>query len=250
MTLNQAFENSDFIEALNTYNFSKAFSFLDYMDAYEEREKLFLLIQEEGLNPLSGFTEIPYGFLSWGKRIKHIEIPDSVTSIGKDAFYECSSLTEIVIPDSVTSIGEDAFSDCSSLTSVVIPDNVISIGNHTFYYCSSLTSVEIPDSVTSIGDWAFYYCRSLTSVEIGDSVTSISDRAFADCSSLTRVVMPNSVTTIDYGAFSGCDNLKEIKFKGTRKEATQSGLGYQNRKKWRDGSAIERIICSDGVIEL
>ena len=141
MTLEQAFENSEFNAAIDAHNFPKAFSFLDYMDADEEREKLFLLIQEEGLNPLSGFTEIPYRFLSWGKHIKHIEIPNSVTSIGEDAFYECSSLTEIVIPDSVTSIGEDAFSDCSRLTSVVIPDSVITIGDYAFYDCTRLKEI-------------------------------------------------------------------------------------------------------------
>ena len=68
------------------------------------------------------------------------------------------------IPDSVTSIGKRAFSECTSLTSVTIPDSVTSIGKQAFDYCTSLTSVTIPDSVTSI-DWdAFYYCTSLTDV--------------------------------------------------------------------------------------
>ena len=68
------------------------------------------------------------------------------------------------IPDSVTSIGKRAFSECTSLTSVTIPDSVTSIGKQAFDYCTSLASVTIPDSVTSI-DWdAFYYCTSLTDV--------------------------------------------------------------------------------------
>ena len=41
---------------------------------------------------------------------KYIRIPNSITAIGKDAFYHCESLKEIVIPKSVTSIGENAFS--------------------------------------------------------------------------------------------------------------------------------------------
>ncbi|MBO7311593.1 MAG: leucine-rich repeat domain-containing protein, partial [Alistipes sp.] len=91
-------------------------------------------------------------------------IPDSVTTIGNYAFYDCDSLTSVTIPDSVTTIGYSAFADCSSLTSVTIPDSVTTIGYDAFYGCSSLTSVTIPDSVTEIGDSAFAYCDSLTSV--------------------------------------------------------------------------------------
>ena len=119
-------------------------------------------------------------------------IPDSVTSIGDNAFYFCESLTSVTIPDSVTAIGDSAFSYCDSLTSVSIPDSVTSIGDEAFYSCSSLTSVNIPDSVTAIGNRAFYYCDSLTSVSIPNSVTSIGDYAFGDCSNLTLTVPRNS----------------------------------------------------------
>ena len=98
-----------------------------------------------------------------------------------------AGLTSYTIPDSVTSIGIQAFRDCSSLISISIPDSVTSIGNYAFRGCSSLTSVTISNSVTSIENGAFENCSSLTSVTIPDSVTRIEDLAFGYCSSLKNV---------------------------------------------------------------
>ena len=168
-----------------------------------------------------------------------VTIPDSVTSIGDEAFHLCRSLqkfegmfvsedgrclivdgvlnsfapagiTKYTIPDSVTSIGVSAFSYYNNLTSVTIPDSVTTIGDEAFYHCSSLTSVTIPDSVTSIGNSAFSGCSSLTSVTIPDSVTSIGNSAFSGCSSLTSVTIPDSVTSIGDYAFSSCSSLKSV----------------------------------------
>ena len=134
----------------------------------------------------------------------------SVTTIGEDAFRNCTSLASVTIPNSVTTIGEGAFSGCSSLTSVTIPNSVTSIGNYAFYGCSNLTSITIGNSVTTIGNAAFYECTSLTSVTIPNSVTTIGEFAFNGCSSLTSVTIPNSVTTIGNYAFRGCTSLGSV----------------------------------------
>ena len=168
-----------------------------------------------------------------------------VTSIGDNAFYLCTSLTDITIPNSVTYIDDNAFEYCTSLTDMIIPDsNVTSIGDQAFFWCTALTNITIPDSVTSIGDSAFRYCISLTNITIPDSVTSIGYNPFAGCTSLKKinvsennenysstdgllmnkdkteiiycpngkvnVTIPDSVTSIGNWAFELCTSLTSI----------------------------------------
>ena len=136
-----------------------------------------------------------------GKKDLSYSIPDSVTSIGRNAFDDCTSLTSITIPDSVTSIGDYAFSYCTSLTSITIPDSVTEIGYLGFCGCTSLTSVTIGNGVTNIENSAFYGCTSLTSITIPDSVTSIGDYAFSGCTSLTNIIIPDGTTEISSRSF-------------------------------------------------
>ena len=138
-----------------------------------------------------------------GTNYKCVVIPDSVTSIGKDAFDHCTGLKSITIPDSVTSIGYEAFGSCWSVKSITIGNGVTSIGEMAFYSCGS-TSITIPNSVKSIGNSAFAYSDSLTSITIGNGVTSIGEMAFGYCTSLTSITIPDSVTSIGDLAFISC----------------------------------------------
>ena len=173
---------------------------------------------------------------------RNSEIPPdgSVTSIGNDAFRNCSSLKSITIPNGVTSIGDDAFCGCSGLTSITIQNGVTSIGNSAFYHCSSLKSITIPNGVTSIGDSAFLGCSSLTSITIPDGATSIGNLAFYDCSSLTSITIPDSVTSIGYVAFFGCSRLTSITF-----EDTSTWYTTMNEADWTNKSGGTVVDVSD-----
>ena len=109
--------------------------------------------QDNSSRPFSGCDRLT-DFV-FGEEVEHI--PDYLC-------YQLTSLNTIVIPNSVTSIGTNAFSFCSGLKTVTIPNSVTDIGDEAFYYCTGLKTVTIGNSVKSIGDKAFYHCSSLEHV--------------------------------------------------------------------------------------
>ena len=159
------------------------------------------------------------------EEVTFMERTRKVTSIGKDAFHNCSGLTSVTIPNSVTSIGQQAFENCRGLSSVTIGNSVTYIGKGAFDDCSSLTSVTIPNSVTYIGEGAFHGCSGLTSVTIGNSVTYIDKGAFGHCSGLISVTIPNSVTYIGENAFAGCSGLISVNIPNSVTSIGQEAFG-------------------------
>ena len=170
-----------------------------------------------------------------------IVIPNSVTSIGTNAFSFCRGLTKVSIPNSVKTIEFRAFEGCTGLKTVTIGNSVTTIGDGTFNGCTSLKTViwnarnvqdtflsetwipkpPFPDSdrltefvfgeeVEYIPAYLCYQLASLKKLVIGNSVTSIGNHAFFCCSGLTEVTIPNSVTSIGDYAFADCTGLTEI----------------------------------------
>jgi hypothetical protein len=190
-------------------------------------------------------------------RLKSVTIAAGVTSIGQQAFQNCTGLTSVTIPAGVTSIGQQAFQNCTSLTSVNIPASVTSIGNNAFdgctnladvtfaagsqrttigqqafYNCANLVGVTFTagSQLTTIGEYAFYNCAKITSITLSASVTSIGQYAFQNCTALTSINIPESITittdqtsSIRFNTFTGCTALRNITIDSDKMTFTSSG---------------------------
>ena len=175
---------------------------------------------------------------------KYSVIPNTVTTIGENAFCGCNGLTSIVLPYSVTSVEHAAFDQCYELIAVYYTGDISQWCNIQFadfgfpevwdvflaraggegiigdfvsnplYYAHNLyignelvTDLVIPETVTEIKPWSFINATCLTSLIVGNSVTSIGSSAFSGCSGLTSLTIGNSVTSIGVDAFSYCSGL-------------------------------------------
>ncbi len=206
--------------------------------------------------------------------IGSVIISEGVTSIGENAFYNCSSVTSVTIPSTITTIGSYAFaqsfnienvyiSDLTAwcniaftdelsnplcqggklylnnelMTELVIPEGVTSIGQYAFAGCTSLTNVTIPGTITSIGSGAFYNCAGLTSIIIPGTVSTVT--GFQGCTGITSVIISEGVTGIGSDAFNGCTSLVDIDI-----PSTVNNIGTS---AFRDCTALTSIIIPEGV---
>jgi hypothetical protein len=167
-----------------------------------------IIIIEEGVTTIGN-----YAFAGHGKITHTVTIPNTVQTIGTNAFSNCSKIETLTIGSGVKTIGDHAFYYCSNITSLTLPDGVETIGDDAFYRCSNINSLTLPDGVETIGDGAFFECEKIPSVTIPSSVTRIGDYAFNGCSELATVTFSgpaSSVTTIGEGAFNDCAKLESI----------------------------------------
>jgi hypothetical protein len=167
------------------------------------------------------------------------------TTIDTNAFNGCKNLMSVVVADSVTTIGKGAFANCTALADITLPfvgeskdgqnahfgyifgaDDYTNHANtvpaslrrvtvtlddqitqNAFNGCNYLTQVNLPATVTNIPNGAFAGCSRLTSFTVHNTVTEIGENAFNGCGNLSQIIIPTSVATIGSGAFEGCNKL-------------------------------------------
>lgn len=137
-----------------------------------------------------------------------IILPNSLTSIGANAFYLCTYLNSIYIGNSITNIGDEAFEACYGLTTVTMGNSVTTIQSNAFHYCSSLKNIMFSENITFTGDDAFSNCM-IDKLVFPNSLTTIYD-SFRECDYLTQVTFPATITSVSNFAFENCNGLKTI----------------------------------------
>ena len=200
-------------------------------------------------------TRIPAQAFKNSKIKGNLTIPNSVTTIEREAFSNCTELKgSLTLSNSLKTIGDKAFYNCNSLNgSLTIPNTVTTIGISAFEKCTGFNgSLTIPHSVTTIGESAFCNCRgfkgdltipsSITTIEaytfsycsgfngkltIPNSVTTIGESALFNCQGFKGdLTIPNSVTTIGRLAFYQCSRFKGLKLSNSVKTIGNSAFGY------------------------
>ena len=134
---------------------------------------------------VDGYPVLAIGahMFAYNEKIRTVQLPEGILSIGNMAFFKCMNLQGIDIPEGITLIDECCFGDCQSLAEVHFPESLKEVGRFSFLQCLKLTEVSFGNSLTAIGPGAFQLCASLSKVSIpgGDNV-SIEADSFLGCS--------------------------------------------------------------------
>ncbi len=154
-----------------------------------------------------------------GSNIERLVIPDGVTAINRNSFWNCKGVKSIIIGRNVTRIGYNPFAWCENLLleslSPEFPceNGIIYDKNFTHMLCATNRAVgnsfRVKDGITHINRGVFSGCMDLKEIDL-NSVTYVDKSAFTNCTSLEYVFIPDSVTYIGEWAFAHCTLLKHI----------------------------------------
>ena len=167
--------------------------------------------------------------------VKSVTIPENVTTIEREAFKDCTSLSEVNLPDSLVRIESEAFRNCTNLKHIYLPPNCLNEAGDDIFTHSGLETVELaegievlpwyifsytnlkeitmPSTLKEIGPSAFRSCKNLEKVILNEGLKVI-DGSFSDCPKLTEIVIPSTVEELNEINFRRCMNLKKVKFEG------------------------------------
>lgn len=171
--------------------------------------------------------------------IESVTLPDSLTTIEKNAFYNCEKLKSVTIPQNVSSIGLAAFVEGlseSSLTEIKVdPENPYFSEKDGVVFSKDGTKLivfpsgrsgdyQIPGGTVSVGDYAFYYCVNVSSITVPGSVRSLGEGAFGNCSSLTKAVLNEGLEEIGEYAFQSSSGIRDLIIPASVKSVGKNGF--------------------------
>ena len=176
--------------------------------ANERNKHVKTIVVEEGITAIDSNAFVTFAELEYPEEALYL--PDSLESIGENAFAGHRALREIHFGNGLTDIGSDAFMHCSSLQSLELPDSLLWLGTSAFSGCTSLKTVVVPGSVQELPQGCFSACSALESVVLQDGIRSIGMHAFGFCSALKEIQFPTTLTELNNGAFYGCTGLETM----------------------------------------
>jgi hypothetical protein len=180
----------------------------------------------------------------WGcSALSSIALPDSVTEIERNAFFE-TGLRNIQLPEKLTLIGGGAFCNCKNLKQVQLPPQLKELGEGAFFNCENLAQIQLPSQLNKLGTDAFRDCTSLDKIDIPAGLKQIESATFCN-TGLTSVTLHEGLTKIEDWAFHDCLKLKKIRIPKSVTDIGELALGI----RYNMGNGAEEVIPGGFTVE-